>query len=188
MMTRKPRLMQVQMQQRPCRCPSRRVASPSRGSRLSSPTGPTASIRRRWLPRGRVLTLPVLDSIDRRPARPRGPCRRRGPAALLFYPGGWSRSCNDGLRAFQSVASRVPSTLGVVVVAVTPELPRHARETAARNGLDISRRDRPLLPVRQDARARLQAAGRTPADRARLRACGSSTGTARGAMTCRCRR
>lgn len=125
--------MQVQMQQRlvPTPEPPGGISIPPIEAFLADRAhgfDPTPS-----LPRGRVLTLPVLDSIEDLPLDLAVHVGHR-PAALLFYPGGWSRPCNDGLRAFET---SLPGfrRFGVAVVAVTPELPSHAKETAVRNGL-----------------------------------------------------
>ncbi len=82
---------------------------------------------------GRTLTLPFLDSIDDAPLdldATVGP----HPVLIHFFPGGWSRSCNAALGALQD---RLPALkrLGIAVVAATPELPQHARETVRRNAL-----------------------------------------------------
>ncbi len=86
-----------------------------------------------WLPRGRVLTLPVLDAATDTPLDLAGLVGER-PAAFVFYQGGWSRECNVALRAFQAALPGFERA-GAVVVAVSPELPRHVRETIEGNGL-----------------------------------------------------
>lgn len=85
------------------------------------------------LPRGRILTLPVLDSIDDLPLDLAVSIGTR-PAVLVFYQGGWSRPCNAALRAFQSALPAF-EVAGATVVAITPELPVHARDTASGNGV-----------------------------------------------------
>src|SRR6185312_249435 len=84
-----------------------------------------------WLPRGRRLTLPVLESTLDVPLDLADHVGDR-PAILVFYQGGWSRPCNDALMMFQRATPRLEPQR-VVVVAVAPELPRHARETSTRN-------------------------------------------------------
>jgi len=85
------------------------------------------------LPRGRVLTLPVLDAAADAPLDLAVLVGER-PLVLLFYQGGWSRDCNVALRCFQAALPAF-ERVGAVVVAVSPELPRHARDTIERNGL-----------------------------------------------------
>jgi peroxiredoxin len=88
------------------------------------------------LPRGRRLTLPILESIIDVPLDLADVVGNR-PAILVFYQGGWSRPCNDALAMFQrSMPHLEPQR--VAVVAITPELPRHARETSRRNQLTFA--------------------------------------------------
>lgn len=88
------------------------------------------------LPRGRRLTLPVLESIGDVPFDLAAHVGDR-PAILVFYQGGWSRPCNQALALFQSAMPAL-APQRVAVVAVTPELPRHALETSRRNQLTFA--------------------------------------------------
>jgi peroxiredoxin len=89
-----------------------------------------------WLPRGRRLTLPVLESTGDVPLDLAEHVGDR-PAILFFYQGGWSGPCNDALALFQRAMPGLPPQR-VAVVAVTPELPRHALETTRRNQLTFA--------------------------------------------------
>lgn len=88
-----------------------------------------------WLPRGRILTLPVLDAIDDVPLDLAVVAGDR-PVVLMFYLGGWSQSCNEALRALEAARPGFDHA-GAAVVAISPELPIHARDTVRRNGLSI---------------------------------------------------
>jgi len=89
-----------------------------------------------WLPRGRRLTLPVLESTGDIPLDLAEHVGDR-PAILVFYQGGWSRPCNDALAMFQRAIPHLEPHRAAVV-AVTPELPRHALETSRRNRLTFA--------------------------------------------------
>jgi peroxiredoxin len=89
-----------------------------------------------WLPRGRRLTLPVLESTGDVPLDLAVHVGDR-PAILVFYQGGWSRPCNDALAMFQRAMAEL-ETHQVAVVAITPELPRHALESSRRNQLSFA--------------------------------------------------
>lgn len=86
-----------------------------------------------WLPRGRVVALPLLDAVEDVPLDLEARVGDRA-AVLLFFQGGWSRPCNEALGAFQSALPDFERA-GAALVAITPELPRHARETAERNAV-----------------------------------------------------
>jgi len=59
------------------------------------------------------------------------------PVLIMFFQGGWSPSSNAALVALQAMLPLFAS-LAVEVVAVTPELPRHAHETMKRNALTFT--------------------------------------------------
>src|SRR5438876_1389997 len=88
-----------------------------------------------WLPRGRRLTLPVLESTGDVPLDLAAHVGDR-PAILVFYQGGWSHPCNEALAMFQRAMSALEPHR-VAVVAITPELPRHALETSRRNQISF---------------------------------------------------
>jgi peroxiredoxin len=90
----------------------------------------------RWLPRGTVVDLPFLDSIEDLPIDLALHCQGRR-TVLLFYPGGWEAASNTVLRAFQAQAARFEAA-SVALVAVTPELPQFARQTSERNHLSFA--------------------------------------------------
>lgn len=58
----------------------------------------------------------------------------RGPLIVTFYRGGWCPYCNLELRAYQAALGRIRA-LGADVVAISPELPDRAVDTAARNAI-----------------------------------------------------
>jgi peroxiredoxin len=60
----------------------------------------------------------------------------QGPVVLVFYRGGWCPFCTISLRALQLVARRLRA-LGATLIAISPELPVHARTTSERNRLDF---------------------------------------------------
>jgi peroxiredoxin len=59
-----------------------------------------------------------------------------GPVVISFYPGGWCAYCNVALCDFQVVRSQVELT-GASLLAISPELPYHARMTEQRNKLTL---------------------------------------------------
>lgn len=59
-----------------------------------------------------------------------------GPLIVTFYRGGWCPYCNLELRAYQAALGRIRA-LGAGVVAISPELPDRAVETAARNAIEF---------------------------------------------------
>lgn len=58
----------------------------------------------------------------------------RGPLVVTFYRGGWCPYCNLELRAYQAALGRLQAA-GAAVVAISPELPDNALDTAGKNGL-----------------------------------------------------
>ena len=85
------------------------------------------------LTRGRRLTLPVLESVADVPFDLESHVGDRA-AVLFFYVGGWNRADSQALVTLQE---RMPAfqQLGTALIAVTPELPIHAKATANRHGL-----------------------------------------------------
>lgn len=61
--------------------------------------------------------------------------RADGPVVLIWYRGGWCPYCNLQLRAYQEVLGQIRA-LGGQLVAISPELPGKARETAVADELD----------------------------------------------------
>ncbi|WP_145168830.1 peroxiredoxin-like family protein [Rubripirellula lacrimiformis] len=59
-----------------------------------------------------------------------------GPIVLMWYRGGWCPYCNIQLRAMQQSLEKIKSA-GAKLVALTPELPEKAKETADANDLDM---------------------------------------------------
>lgn len=60
----------------------------------------------------------------------------QGPVILTFYRGGWCPYCNLELRAYEREIDRI-RTLGATVVAISPETPDFAEQTADKNGLSF---------------------------------------------------
>lgn len=60
----------------------------------------------------------------------------QGPVILTFYRGGWCPYCNLELRAYEREIDRI-RTLGATVVAISPETPEFAEQTADKNGLSF---------------------------------------------------
>jgi len=60
----------------------------------------------------------------------------QGPVILTFYRGGWCPYCNLELRAYEREIERI-RTLGATVVAISPETPDFAEQTADKNGLSF---------------------------------------------------
>ncbi len=57
-----------------------------------------------------------------------------GPVILSFYRGGWCPICNDQLYAYQEILPEFQD-LGAQLVAVSPEKPANAQDTAVKNEL-----------------------------------------------------
>jgi len=60
----------------------------------------------------------------------------KGPLMVLFYRGGWCRFCATTLRYLQQHAATFEAK-GVTLIAVSPEVPRAALETAQSLGLSF---------------------------------------------------
>ena len=58
----------------------------------------------------------------------------RGPVVLTWYRGGWCPYCNLALQGLAKAEPRLRE-LGATVVAVTPELPEFAAQTAKKDGV-----------------------------------------------------
>ena len=120
-----------------------------------------------WLPRGRTLTLPVLDSIEDLPID-LADCIGDRPAVLLFYQGGWSRPCNQALFALPGSAFRVRARR-CRGRCDHPGIAQSCATDSAAEWPHVPGCHRSLLPFRQVARARLQASNGAAENRARLR-------------------
>lgn len=59
-----------------------------------------------------------------------------GPVVLTFYRGGWCPYCNLALKNLQASVAALKDA-GARVVAVTPELPERAADTAGQNALSF---------------------------------------------------
>ncbi|GLS88258.1 peroxiredoxin [Cypionkella aquatica] len=59
-----------------------------------------------------------------------------GPLVLVFYRGGWCPYCNVTLKAFERRLDDIRAA-GAAIVAITPELPENAQETAEKSGLEF---------------------------------------------------
>lgn len=59
---------------------------------------------------------------------------QRGPVIATFYRGGWCPYCNIQLRAYQAILPQL-SSLGVSLVAISPQLPDGSLTTAETNAL-----------------------------------------------------
>ena len=57
-----------------------------------------------------------------------------GPVILSFYRGGWCPYCNDQLYAYQQILPEFQD-LGAELVAISPEKPSNAQDTAVKNEL-----------------------------------------------------
>jgi len=88
------------------------------------------------LPRGRTVSLPMMDATDDVPLDLDAHVGRRR-AVLIFYPGGWCAGSRAALAAFE-MARPAFERRETVLVAVTPELPRRAGETARAIGIGFS--------------------------------------------------
>ena len=58
----------------------------------------------------------------------------RGPVVVTFYRGGWCPFCNLELKAYQALLPRFAAA-GASLVAISPEKPDDAIDTAAKNAL-----------------------------------------------------
>ncbi|MEM6798564.1 MAG: peroxiredoxin-like family protein [Planctomycetota bacterium] len=59
------------------------------------------------------------------------------PLVIAFYRGGWCPYCNTQLRALERALGDIEGA-GAKLVAITPELPEKARETAVKNKLSLT--------------------------------------------------
>jgi peroxiredoxin len=79
---------------------------------------------------GAAVALPVLATSYGAPLD-LAEIAAGGPIVLTFYRGGWCPYCNVTLRAFAQALPQIEAA-GGKLVAITPELPAKAEETAAR--------------------------------------------------------
>ncbi|WP_411827502.1 peroxiredoxin-like family protein [Luteolibacter sp. AS25] len=59
-----------------------------------------------------------------------------GPVVLTWYRGGWCPYCNIAMAAFQQKLPEIEAT-GAQLVALTPELPDHSKDTKKENNLEF---------------------------------------------------
>lgn len=59
-----------------------------------------------------------------------------GPVVLTWYRGGWCPYCNLSLQALEKSLNKIEGA-GAKLVALTPELPENARDTAEKNNLSF---------------------------------------------------
>tara|TARA_R110001592_G_scaffold27763_26_gene102958 strand:- start:16526 stop:17209 length:684 start_codon:yes stop_codon:yes gene_type:complete len=78
------------------------------------------------------FTLPNMDGKVRRLSD----MLQRGPVVLSFYRGGWCPYCNDQLYAYQQILPEFQD-LGAELVAVSPEEPKSAQDTALKNEVEF---------------------------------------------------
>lgn len=90
----------------------------------------------RLLPRGTVVALPLLDSIEDLPIDLDAHCHG-ARTALIFYQGGWDAACCRMLRSFAE-AEPLFAAESTILVGISPELPKFARQTAAANGVGFA--------------------------------------------------
>ncbi len=76
------------------------------------------------------FTLPNVDGAPRNLYK----LLEQGPIVLSFYRGGWCPYCNDQLYAYQQILPEFQE-LGAELVAVSPEKPESANDTAIKNEL-----------------------------------------------------
>jgi peroxiredoxin len=96
-----------------------------------------------------------------------------GPAIISFYRGGWCPYCNLELRALQQVLPQIRAA-GGSLVAISPERPDRAEDTATRNSLTfevlsdhdnkVARQFGILFPWPDDLRDAVRANGRDIAE------------------------
>ncbi|CAN7652473.1 peroxiredoxin-like family protein [Pararhizobium sp. LjRoot238] len=82
---------------------------------------------------GSIIPLPVIKDFDGNEVD-LGTLAADGPLAISFYRGGWCPYCNVELRALSHSLGDIEAS-GATVVAITPEQPGNARETAGKNTL-----------------------------------------------------
>lgn len=58
----------------------------------------------------------------------------KGPVVVSFYRGGWCPYCNEQLQSYQAILPEF-DTLGAQLVAISPEKPEGANDTAIKNEL-----------------------------------------------------
>lgn len=106
---------------------------------LAQPT-PTTEVPEEFL--GKTSNTVTLESIAPDFALPNADGEMRklsellqnGPVILTFYRGGWCPYCNDQLYALQQILPEFEE-LGAQLVAVSPEKPESAQDTALKDGL-----------------------------------------------------
>ena len=82
---------------------------------------------------GDVVALPTLRTIDDLPVDLIAAAAGR-PVVLVFYRGGWCPYCNTTLRTYAEALPQIEAA-GGTLIAVTPESPERASETARGNDL-----------------------------------------------------
>ena len=82
---------------------------------------------------GDRIVLPALVSVEGCPLD-LGRAAAGRPVVLVFYRGGWCPYCNTTLRAYAEALPRIEAA-GGTLIAVTPESPERAAETARDDGL-----------------------------------------------------
>lgn len=82
---------------------------------------------------GDLIALPILTTTDDHPIDLLQTAAGR-PVVLIFYRGGWCPYCNTTLRAYEEARDRIEAA-GGTLIAVTPEVPEFATETARSTAL-----------------------------------------------------
>ncbi|OBZ94622.1 hypothetical protein ADU59_15695 [Pararhizobium polonicum] len=82
---------------------------------------------------GSTIPLPVITDFDGNDVDLRK-LAADGPLVISFYRGGWCPYCNVELRALANALGDIEAS-GASVVAISPEQPDSARETAGKNTL-----------------------------------------------------
>lgn len=93
----------------------------------------TTGIAGRAVGVGELVALPILRTIDGEPVDLIEVVADR-PVVLIFYRGGWCPYCAATLRAYAEALPRIEAA-GGTLIAVTPERPSRAFETARSNDL-----------------------------------------------------
>lgn len=60
----------------------------------------------------------------------------KGPVVMTFYRGGWCPYCNATLKAYDKHRIDIEAS-GASLIAITPEVPKKAAQTAGRNKIDF---------------------------------------------------
>jgi len=99
-----------------------------------APPAPASAEDARPLKAGDAVPKVTLTTVDGRPFDLRKAVAKK-PTALIFYRGGWCPFCTRQLSGLRKIAPEL-RRLGYQILAVSPDRPKHLRESITKVGLD----------------------------------------------------